>query len=320
MKSKNKGFTLAGLLIVVAIIGVLVAISIPIFTNLLEKSRESTDLANIRSEYAVIMADAISGTYDPDEVYAVSLKQSSDGWQSFETNEQNPLFSLFDTIQGAPKSKGVATLHFNKPDEGKITLVFDGLPTGFVSGALTMKDAIKNYYKTASGSMSSWDSNYGTSHSGLNAVRDKLGADLKDVKAWAVINSKHGTSDNKFSSSTAANNKDEAYFKEAEKDLYYLWTGVDISGNSMVGKKVPVMVSYTDNEGREVYSVTDITVTNGDGSYYNVISGKNPRPSGSGYNIDTHLGANGTRQDFATDYYAAYAEYQKRLSEYNSGN
>lgn len=319
MKVKDKGFTLAELLIVVAIIGVLVAISIPVFTNLLEKSRESTDLANIRSEYAVIMTDAIAGSYDPNEVYAVSLKQSADGWQSFATNEDNPLASVFDSIQGVPKSKGVATLHFNQPYEGQIMLKFDGLPTGFASAGITMKDAIKNYYKNNNGTMSSWDSNYGTSHSGLNAVRDKLGADLKDVKAWAVINTKHGKTDNKFSSSTAGNNKDETYFKEAEKDLYYLWTGVDITGSAMVGKKVPVMLSYTDDKGREVYSVTDITVTNGDGSYYNVISGKNPRPSQSGYNIDTHLGANGTRQDFATDYYAAYTEYQKRLAAYNNG-
>lgn len=38
-KRQNTGFTLAELLIVVAIIAVLVAISIPIFSALLEKSR-----------------------------------------------------------------------------------------------------------------------------------------------------------------------------------------------------------------------------------------------------------------------------------------
>ncbi len=45
MKKNNKGFTLAELLIVVAIIAVLVAIAIPVFTSQLEKSRESTDAA-----------------------------------------------------------------------------------------------------------------------------------------------------------------------------------------------------------------------------------------------------------------------------------
>ena len=51
-KNNKKGFTLAELLIVVAIIAVLVAISIPIFTAQLEKAREATDEANLRALYA----------------------------------------------------------------------------------------------------------------------------------------------------------------------------------------------------------------------------------------------------------------------------
>ena len=51
-KLNKKGFTLAELLVVVAIIGVLVAISIPIFTNQLEKSRDAVTMANIRAAYA----------------------------------------------------------------------------------------------------------------------------------------------------------------------------------------------------------------------------------------------------------------------------
>jgi prepilin-type N-terminal cleavage/methylation domain-containing protein len=60
LRKNKKGFTLAELLIVVAIIGVLVAISIPIFTSQLEKSREAVDLANIRSAYAEASAAAIT--------------------------------------------------------------------------------------------------------------------------------------------------------------------------------------------------------------------------------------------------------------------
>lgn len=52
-KQGKKGFTLMELLIVVAIIAVLVAIAIPLFTNQLEKSREAVDEANIRDAYAV---------------------------------------------------------------------------------------------------------------------------------------------------------------------------------------------------------------------------------------------------------------------------
>lgn len=55
----NKAFTLAELLIVVAIIAVLVAIAIPVFTNQLERSKESTDLANIRSAYATAVTKVL---------------------------------------------------------------------------------------------------------------------------------------------------------------------------------------------------------------------------------------------------------------------
>ena len=82
----NKGFTLAELLIVVAIIGVLVAVAIPVFTSQLEKSRESVDLANVRSAYAQVMVDSYSGTdaasWNEDEgVYkaTVPLKQRQGG-------------------------------------------------------------------------------------------------------------------------------------------------------------------------------------------------------------------------------------------------
>ena len=50
----DRGFTLAELLIVVAIIGVLVAIAIPIFTSQLERSREAVDLSDVRSAYAEV--------------------------------------------------------------------------------------------------------------------------------------------------------------------------------------------------------------------------------------------------------------------------
>lgn len=63
-KENKKGFTLAELLIVVAIIAVLVAISIPIFTTQLEKARDSADAANLRSQYAEAAAKVLESETD----------------------------------------------------------------------------------------------------------------------------------------------------------------------------------------------------------------------------------------------------------------
>lgn len=57
MKKNTKGFTLAELLIVVTIIAVLVAISIPVFTSQLHKARVAADWANVRAYYAELQYD-----------------------------------------------------------------------------------------------------------------------------------------------------------------------------------------------------------------------------------------------------------------------
>lgn len=60
----KKGFTLAELLIVVAIIAILVAVSIPIFTSRLEKARESTDVANMRAAKAEAYSAYVGGDFE----------------------------------------------------------------------------------------------------------------------------------------------------------------------------------------------------------------------------------------------------------------
>lgn len=77
-----KGFTLAELLIVVAIIAVLVAIGIPIFTSQLEKSREAVDLSDVRSAYAEVMMAAITG--DTTAYYTKDTNQTI-----YKTNTEN---------------------------------------------------------------------------------------------------------------------------------------------------------------------------------------------------------------------------------------
>ncbi len=57
MKRNQKGFTLMEMLIVVAIIAVLVAIAIPVYTSQMHKVRVAADWANVRAYYAQIQAD-----------------------------------------------------------------------------------------------------------------------------------------------------------------------------------------------------------------------------------------------------------------------
>ena len=78
-KLNKKGFTLAELLIVVAIIGVLVAISIPIFTSQLRKARLATNQANARAAKAAIVAqilDADTDTASTTNAYGHEIKKT----------------------------------------------------------------------------------------------------------------------------------------------------------------------------------------------------------------------------------------------------
>ena len=79
----HKGFTLMEMLIVVAIIGVLVSVAIPILGNQLEKSREAVDLANVRSAYADVLTASMLGE-TAETVKVVPLKQRQDNWQSID--------------------------------------------------------------------------------------------------------------------------------------------------------------------------------------------------------------------------------------------
>ena len=118
VKKNKKGFTLAELLIVVAIIAVLVAISIPIFNAQLEKSREATDAANIRSAYAEVMTSALT---EPDAPKTISVpkQQKQDGWQNTSITDIG----------------GVAIANINSKDatEVKYTPDGDGKSTGTVT-------------------------------------------------------------------------------------------------------------------------------------------------------------------------------------------
>lgn len=139
MKRDKQGFTLAELLVVVAIIAVLVAIAIPIFTSQLEKSREATDAANIRSQYAQVMTDAITegGNVNGKDVYGeIELKQKQDNWQ--DTTLGNNLHGLFQEVKGHPVANGTAWVEYNA-SKGCAILHYEseGSGTGGSSGGST---------------------------------------------------------------------------------------------------------------------------------------------------------------------------------------
>lgn len=64
MKSK-KGFTLIEMLIVVGIIAILVAVSIPVVNSSLEKARYATDAANERAAKAALMIEYLTNDKTP---------------------------------------------------------------------------------------------------------------------------------------------------------------------------------------------------------------------------------------------------------------
>ena len=95
MKKNNKGFTLAELLIVVAIIAVLTAIAIPVFNGNLEKAKESADAANLRAAYAMAAAASLDNDGADVVVGPIAIKDR-DGYKTFKDSTYIGNFKLND--------------------------------------------------------------------------------------------------------------------------------------------------------------------------------------------------------------------------------
>lgn len=138
MHNKNEGFTLVELIIVVAIMGVLIALLAPVYARHVEKSRETVDIANVRSAYAEIMAEVM----DEDAsniVKVVKLKQKRDDWQAFDpvviagkTHYKSEKDT--DNWKGIPVANGECEVSYNEATG----ILFDWKGTGKDSSDTTI--------------------------------------------------------------------------------------------------------------------------------------------------------------------------------------
>lgn len=120
MKKNTKGFTLAEVLIVVAVIAVLVAISIPVFTSQLHKARVAADWANVRAYYAELQYDFMeTGKIDNSKLHEIDTNhigltsfslsgneiklQAGSIWIRPEDNDNKGYNILYDCKEHHPK-------------------------------------------------------------------------------------------------------------------------------------------------------------------------------------------------------------------------
>ena len=57
--SRQEGFTLVEMLVVVAIIAILLAVAVPSYRGLTDRARDTTDASNARTSFLVSQADAL---------------------------------------------------------------------------------------------------------------------------------------------------------------------------------------------------------------------------------------------------------------------
>lgn len=293
----SRGFTLAELLITVAIIGVLVAISIPVFASQTEKSREATDLSNVRAAYAEVMAEAITENMEY-QAKTVPLKQKQDDWQSADSVAIGGITHAkgegdTDHWKGIPGAGGTCTVSFD-PKRG---IRFDwtgGSGDGNGSGpAIDFKENIHGIVEETGlltqhpTSMFEMDSKSPNSVM-VPQVKEKLGANsLLKYGTWAYLGD---TRDN-------------------IKPTYLFWTSVDTNAVG-VGKKIPVIVSKKGG-GFYISETTTAERTQGKQTYIAIAE---HIPNDNGFRQYT----TGTRYETLEDAYKAYAKLLTTEEKYSN--
>ena len=293
----SRGFTLAELLITVAIIGVLVAISIPVFASQTEKSREATDLSNVRAAYAEVMAEAITENMEY-QVKTVPLKQKKDDWQSADSVTIGGITHAkgeedTDHWKGIPRAGGKCTVSF----DSKKGILFDwtgGSGDGNGSGpAIDFKENIHGIVEETGlltqhpTSMFEMDSKSPNSVM-VPQVKEKLGANsLLKYGTWAYLGD---TRDN-------------------IKSTYLFWTSVDTNAVG-AGEKIPVIVS---KKGGGFY-ISETTTAERTQKKQTYIAIAEHIPNYNGFRQYT----TGTRYETLEDAYKAYVKLLTTEEQYSN--
>lgn len=303
MNRRNKGFTLAELLIVVAIIAVLVAISIPMFAGQLEKSRESVDFANVRSAYAqvmtAVMTEDTSSPLYKNGIYRldVRLKQAQDGWATKMDNMVIGGVAYTDTahwLPRLPKAKGRCKVYYKDSavylDWGTEDHINEISAADFLTQDILQTILPPNYPYSVVNSNESYDQGEGTKKF-LDYAKDH-GFDLANdygATTWQIYVKEPGSGGNFL----------------AKPAIY--WSTVELNDDDMIDTYVPVM-GYRDGHYDVYYSKVAKYNTNNNKPTYLSLSNNFANVTNDGGNASFQF----------TNYADAKAAYDKLLTIYNN--
>ena len=161
-KFKNKfAFTLMELMIVVSVIGILVGLAMPIYKNQVEKSKETVDLANIRSAYSQVATEAILDS-SPDPRDVMLTGDYPDGkWAVSEIETKLKQMFGASNVINSPKSGGKATVEWD-PTGLVVTVTFDGAATVkvYYNNTWTAQEKIDGYSELVGDLFGFFNNNY----------------------------------------------------------------------------------------------------------------------------------------------------------------